>query len=204
MATGDRLSARLGRGEFEDQTRPNFVARYGFLSSIHRLAPEAVSLLDQDQDAGRWAARFGLHQVGWFVDVANATLQWWQTDPAARKHPIWASLGLGGRMVHELPAIPAWEYEDESEADFDARIAQHKRDVRAAADSRGLSKTRELRNPLYIEWLVRRVIQHWNVDQIAATYQTDEKSYDNSTIQRGINEAAELVGLPRPATLKPQ
>jgi len=204
MATGDRLSARLGRGEFENPSRPNIVARYGFLREIHRLAPEAVSTLEQDQDAARWAARFGLQQVQWFVDVANSTLRWWQADPAARRHPMWASVGMGGRLVHELPAIPAWEYEDESEADFDARIEQHKQDVRAAAASRGLSKTRELRNPLYVAWLVHRVIQHWTVDQIAAAYQTAEKSYDTSTIQRGINEAAALVGLPRPATLKPQ
>lgn len=204
MATGDRVSARLGRGEFENIAKPNVVARYGFLSSIHRVAPEAVSALDQDQDAARWAARFGLHHVQWFVDVANSTLQWWQRDPAARQHPIWASLGIGGRLLHELPPIRAWEYEDESEAHFDERIAQHKRDVRAAVTARGLSKTRELRNPLYVEWLVRRVMQHWSVDQIAAAYQTSEKSYDNSTIQRGINEAAELVGIPRPSSLQPQ
>lgn len=213
MPKGDRRSAKLGRGEFEDHSRPNVVARYGFLSTIHRVAPEALNRLDQDQDAIRWAARFGLQDVRWFVDVANSTLQMWERDPAMRRHAVWPSLGIGGRLIHQLPAIPAWEYEDESEAAFDARIAQHKSDVRAAAARRGLQRTRELRNPLHIEWLVRRVIQQWPVEQIESFYQTPQKSTgrrrplfagpDNSTIQRGINEAAALVGIPRPATLRP-
>jgi hypothetical protein len=204
VAKGDRPAARLGRGEFEDPARANVVARHGFLQTIYRLAPEAVNALEQDGDAERWAARFGLEHVRWFIDVGSATLQMWERDPAMRRHRIWASLGIGGRLLHELPPLPAWQYEDESEADFDARVNQHKRQVLAIAAERGLIRRRELRNPLYVEWLVRRVIQGWPIEQIATTYQTEDKSPDHSTIQRGINEAAELVGLPRPATLKPQ
>lgn len=204
MPKGDRHAARRGRGEFERPDQPILVARYLFLSEIHRLAPSALDALERSQDPIAWAATFGLHKVGWFIDVARETLHMWQQVPSLRKCPIWGTLGIPGRPVHELPDLPAWRYEDESEADFDSRIEDHKRVVKSMAAERGLVRSRELRQPLHVEWLVRRLIQKWSLKDIAQEYDTEDKAFDLSTIDKGTISAAAMIGLPHPGSVIPE
>lgn len=199
MPKGRRRSAQLGAGEYQ-QPGPNVVARLRFLQLIHRLAPEAKRWLKLDNDGGVWARRFGLERCAWFVEVGDATILMWRTNPGTQRHLIWGADGLAGRRVPERPSIPPWDDEEETEPEFDARIEAYKVAAKAIAASRGLIPTPELRNPLHLEWLVRRVIQKWSVPKIATTYATATTTPNPSTINRGINEAAAIVGLPVVAT----
>jgi hypothetical protein len=190
MPQGRRRDSLLGEGDYQTHGASTF-ARLTFLRLIYQLAPEAVVNLERDNDGRAWAQRFGLDHCAWFVTAAAAQLDMWSAQPATRQHAVWADDGLAGRLVPEPPDIPAWDIEGETEAQFDTRIQAHKAATIAAAKDNGLVPTPELRNPLHLEWLVRHVIKHQTISQIA-------EHREVSTIQRGINKAADFVGLPMP------
>jgi hypothetical protein len=195
-----------GLGEYSG-AGPSIVARWRFLDAIAAHVPEALRDLEgvgSQQPRWKalqaWGARWRLRD-SWLLTVADQTLDRWSRHPSTRYQ--WAKPGI----AHAIPQWPArphgWDPTVETEAGYRRRVDEYVRSAIAVAREAGFTPTarRRVRRNAGSDYFLR-ALARWHVGKTSITDLQMELGdrEDDSTLRKGMQDAATLIGL----TWKPQ
>jgi hypothetical protein len=153
-----------------------------------------------------WANEFNVSE-GWAKDEVVRTLDHWHRDPEGRKSRSWnpiyshygrASTGepfqfhcLGWETeLHSWPRYSEWVRQS-----FEEHLCQYEKETRKLAESCGLVRAQLKYSPANFEWFVLYQFAGLSSTGIADTWpETPADCVDESTVLKGINAAAKLIG----------
>lgn len=151
-----------------------------------------------------WLKRWNLPE--WMSEQAEMTLWFWVQNPKyANDEPLeWGIMGVSPATFC-FPSEPLtidqqynWDVHFETKeaarerilADLARRVDEYLDRTAEAATNAGLMKTKDLRQPLHFEWLVRYQVQGWSQDRIALEYDVGK-----DTVNKALHDKAKALGI---------
>lgn len=188
---------RIGPGEYEHPGGSVGDVRTRYLLQIRADLPhvlEALRALDgSDAALLAWASTWHL-QDPWTIDVARRTREAWDRWPAVARHLYWADAILTGEIVPEPPDIRRWEFTQESEPAFRARVEEYIGNAREQARAMGLSeppvKPKLARD---LGALVQYQVKGDDLDAVADEFFGGDQNED--TARKALASLAQLIGV---------
>jgi hypothetical protein len=212
-----RLKLRVGGGEMVP-AGPNAAARWRFLEAVRRNVPEAMFELkkiahllpdgparspakhDQEAPLRVWALQWGFTAPerpsgpDWLLTVARQTAEWLRSKDDPAWPDAWVFTASYRQPRFQDHPLPPWNPEAETEASFRRRIDKHVETQKDIGLKAGWSVAPEKRNLDHFVWLALFQVGRLEYRAIADRCSTAD-GLDESRVEKGVKEAAKLVGL---------